>query len=155
MKYLSYSLIVPFILTLAGCEEFCEESNRTAMVAGFYTLGAHSPVTRNNVSVRGMDNDSALYAKASLSVALCPLNPGADVTVYIFTEDAGADTVTIEYTRHTGFISSECGCINLADITGVRYTTNIIREIAVVHPGVGKVSYRNNVVNAENIRIYY
>jgi hypothetical protein len=148
-------LIISVVLSVFSCEEFCEESTRAAVVVNFYTLDTNLELTRNNVSIQGLNNDSVLYANANLAVALLPLNPNSDTTVYLVTADDIADTVHIVYTRHAGFISSECGCAGFSDLTHVESTANLIKEVQIINPDVRTVSYRNNIKYAENIRIYY
>ncbi|MDR2848865.1 MAG: hypothetical protein LBV39_07165 [Bacteroidales bacterium] len=159
MKNLSYVLKVLLILMVSSCEEFCEESTRTAMVIKFYSNETGLETTLSGVSIRGLGavnaqgNDSTLYLNASLQTALCPLNPGADTTAYIISIGEMTDTLTVFYTTTPSFISSECGCVAFAEINDIQQTTEL--RIDIVNPSVGQVSYRNNVINAENIRIFY
>ncbi len=156
IKILMWVAFASLAWVTLSCEEFCEESNRTAMVVNFYTFGTDSVKTMNKISIRGVGNDSILYNTKSLSSALCPLNPAVDITGYIITNDTIAiDTITITYTRHDAFISSECGCVSKAHIDEISTTNYSIKEVRVINADVTTVSYRSNVVNAENIRIYY
>ncbi len=156
-KTLMWCVMLSFIWTIFSCEEFCEESNRTAVVVNFYDISTGAAKTMTKMSIKGVDNDSMLYRKVNITGALCPLNPTVDVTGYVITNDSIiADTIIISYTRHNGFISSECGCVTYSDITDVKLTTNhSIKEIKITNPSVTTVSYRANVINAENIGIYY
>lgn len=139
-----------------SCDEFCEDENRTAVVVNFYSISTDLQITVPKMTIRGVGNDSVLYRVKDLSSALCPLNPAGDTTKYIFQNDTnGIDTVTFIYTRHNGFISSECGCVSFAEIASVDTTTHAIRNIKITNPSVTTVSYRQGVINAENIRIYY
>jgi hypothetical protein len=156
VKIMMWCAIISLSWIVCSCDEFCEVSNRTAMVVKFYTLGTDSARTMNNMSIQGVGNDSVLYDAANLSSALFPLNPNADVTGYVITNDTVAvDTITVTYARHNGFISSECGCVTYSDISEIKTTNHSIREIKITNAGVSTVSYRENVINAENIRIYY
>ena len=149
-----------------SCEEFCEEPNRTAVVIYFFDE-KDAPLKVINVEIRGIgDKDSILYdpnAKTPIyggkdfSQVLLPVNPTADSICFsIKNNESPADTITIRYTRHTGFISSQCGCATFAEIQDEPGKTNhTIRRLDVVNPSVRTVSYRQGVVNAENIRIYY
>jgi hypothetical protein len=141
---------------ILSCEEFCEESNRTAMVANFYDSETGLAKTMQNMTVKGIDND-VLYDGGSLKTLLLPLNPAVDSTGYVIVNDTIAiDTIIIRYTRHPGFISSECGCVTYSNITDdIGKTNHSIKEITITNRGVTTVSYRENVVNAENIGIYY
>ncbi|MDR2036424.1 MAG: hypothetical protein LBQ60_00720 [Bacteroidales bacterium] len=139
-----------------SCDEFCEESNRTAMVVNFYIADTDSVLEVEKLTVQGLDTDSVLYREVTAKTVLCPLNPGADLTKYIFTNDTITDTIIISYTRHTGFVSSECGCVNYSSIEIDPNTIfNSIKKIEITNPTVGPVSYRPDVINEENIRIYY
>ncbi|MDR0714458.1 MAG: hypothetical protein LBF89_09415 [Bacteroidales bacterium] len=143
------------VLALFSCEEFCEESARTAVAAKFYVDGNETAVS--NLTIQGLRNDSVLYRNVSRKDVLLPLNPTSDTTAYLMkVGDAPADTVTIVYSRHAAFISAKCGCAGFADITEKpAHTLHLIKMIEIVNPSVGQVSYRENVVNAENIRIIY
>ena len=156
-KILMWGTFVSMAWIMLSCEEFCEESNRTAMAVNFYKVDDDSKTSSfSKMTIKAIDNDTLLYLGASLSSALCPLNPAADVTGYVFMNDTvGIDTVIIRYTRHNGFISSECGCAVFAEITDVETTNHAVREVRLTNPSVTTVSYRQGVINAENIRIYY
>ena len=138
-----------------SCDEFCEEPNRTAVVISFYD--GNDASVRLNVTVKGIEKDSVLYSKITLSQVMLPVNPTADVMSFsVENGDLPADTITIHYTRHNGFISSECGCVTYAEIQGdPERTENSISHLEVANPNVTTVSYRQGVINEENIRIYY
>jgi hypothetical protein len=155
MKIFSCILKCLSVVAVFSCEEFCEESNRTAMVAKFYVNGGEAAVS--NLTVQGLHNDSVLYRDVSRSTVLLPLNPASDTTAYLMKAgDAGTDTITIVYSRHPAFISAKCGCAGFAEIKEQPgYTRHLIKEMEIVNPSVGQVSYRENVINAENIRIFY
>jgi hypothetical protein len=151
-------LILLGVITLSAavffsCEEFCEESNRTAIVVNFYS--STDVLLPSNVMVKG--NDSTLYPKQSYSQVMLPVNPSADsISFYFENGELTADTVTIFYIRHNGFISAECGCVTYAEITGEpKRTQNSITDLVVTNPNTRTVSYRQGDTNAENIRIYY
>jgi len=141
-----------------SCEEFCEESNRVAVVVKLYS-SATDKESPANVSIKGIDNDkykdSILY-RQTVSQILLPLNPSADSMSFSF-ENIGlpVDTLKIYYIRHTGFISAKCGCVTYAEITKVKRTENSITKDSVTNKNAGTVIYRPGVINAENIRIYY
>ena len=140
-----------------SCEEFCEESNRTAVVVNFFSSVNDTPLTAN-VTIKGIENDSTLYSKANLSQALLPVNPATDFMSFsiIRNDTLPADTIKFNYIRNIGFISSECGCVTYAEIQGdPERTENTISDVVVTNHKVTTVSYRQQVVNAENIRIYY
>ncbi|MDR1673323.1 MAG: hypothetical protein LBS09_07700 [Bacteroidales bacterium] len=152
------------IVLLCACEEFCEESNRTAAVVNFYSAETELPAATRIDAIQGLGNDSVLFLNTSLQSALLPLKPDADTTAYIIRTSMVAandvtvtetDTLIIVYTRHTGFISSECGCAGFAEIT-IAYAAGrrIIDSVTVSNPNVRTVSYRSQVINAENIRLY-
>jgi len=149
-----------------SCDEFCEESNRTAVVINFFN--ADDAILKvKNVEIRGIgDKDSLLYdpnAKVQIyggkdfSQVLLPVNPTADSISFSIKNDAlPADTITIRYTRHNGFISTQCGCVTYAEIEGEPESTKYsIKNIVVTNPNAATVSYRQGVINEENIRIYY
>ena len=155
-KLLMWAGIVFIAVVTVSCEEFCEESNRTAVVVNFYS-SEDTPLTAN-VEIRGIENDSVLYSQTSgNSQVMLPVNPSADMMSFSFKNDTlPADTIIIRYTRRNGFISPECGCVTYAEILeDPERTENAITDMVVTNHDVITVSYRKNVVNAENIRIYY
>ncbi len=158
MSKIKFLAILGCIWYLASCDEFCEESNRTAMVVNFYSSTSGTAQAATKLSIQGLGNDS-LYTTQDLSSALCPLNPGSDATTFLFSklvENAKVvDTVTITYSRHPGFISSECGCVTYSEIQEIKTTNHSISSISITNPSVSTVSYRPQVINGENIRIYY
>jgi hypothetical protein len=162
-KCLSYGLAAALMLFVCSCEEFCEGSNRTAAVINFYSAETKLSATVRVDALQGVGNDSVLFRSASLQSVLLPLKPGADTTAYIIRTSmvagdvmvAETDTLIIVYTRHAGFVSSECGCAGFAEITSAYVGgRHLIDSVAVSNPNVGIVSYRSQVINAENIRLY-
>jgi hypothetical protein len=143
-----------------SCKEFCEESNRTAVVVNFYSSTDNAAMTVGKFKIRGIENDSSLFDnlyKPTGSQVLLPVNPTSDFMSFSIKNDTLAiDTIYIRYIRHTGFISAECGCATFADIQETpEITDHTITRMVVVNPKVTTVSYRQGVVNDENIRIYY
>ena len=147
-----------------SCEEFCEEPNRTAVSIHFFDAATGVAVKVKNIGITGIgDKDSVLYPNDKIfggrdfSQVLLPVNPTADSICFsIKNDESPADTIIIRYTRHNGFISSQCGCATFAEILEESESThNTIKRMDVVNPKVTTVSYRQGVYNAENIRIYY
>jgi len=154
--------IASMVWVIFSCDEFCEEPDRTAVVINFYNAANAS--TGFNVTIKGIENDSILYPNTEIygnikdfSQVLLPVNPTADFMSFsIKNGESPADTIIIHYTRHNGFISSVCGCVTYAEIQGeLENTDHTITHLEVVNPNVTTVTYRQNVKNAENIRIYY
>jgi hypothetical protein len=164
-------------LVCFSCDEFCEESDRVAIVVSFYS-SATRELAPANVKIAGIINNEydstlTLYSKQSYSQVLLPVNPSADTMSFSFErDDLPADTIKILYTRYNGFVSPECGCvthakidsvainnigININDVEtgGLKLTGSSIINFVVVNPKTNTVSYRQGVINAENIRIYY
>ena len=156
LKILMWCGIASMVWVVFSCEEFCEESNRTAVVVGFYSLSNDVP-EEANIEVKGIENDSLLYQQARRRQVLLPVNPVADVMSFSFKNDALlADTIVIRYIRHTGLVSPKCGCVTHAEIVeDPESTGNSISRVVVVKRKATTVSYRDRDFNAENIRIYY
>jgi len=141
-----------------SCEEFCEVENRTAVVVNFYD--ADNVLLKVKIdTIIGIENNKGLdiFSKAEFSQILLPVNPSADSMRFSLKRDNfPADTIVIRYSRHVGFVSSKCGCVTYAEIKEVTESANgTITNMVVTKPGVSTVSYRQGVINAENIRIYY
>ena len=161
-QILMWGGIAAMVWMTFSCEEFCEESNRTAVVVSFYSSSKDEPEAMK-VHVRGIENDSLLFPnpplfpQTSYLQVLLPVNPTADVMSFLIKNDEmTADTIVIHYNRHNGFISSECGCVTYAEIQDdPEITKNSVKRMVVTNHKVNTVSYRQGVVNAENIRIYY
>ena len=162
-KLLIWVGIASLTWVVFACDEFCEEQNRTAVVIHFYSLETDVLLPVKNVTITGIENDSLLYPNSKLfggvdlSQVMLPVNPTADVMSFsIQNGDLPADTIIIRYTRHYGFISSECGCVTYAEIQEEPEITDYsITQMVVTNPNVSTVSYRQGVFNEENIRIYY
>jgi len=139
-------------------------------------------VTPLNVTatIIGIENEKQLYPSpdpafnlpSSFSQALLPINPAADVMSFsIQNGDAPADIIFFHYTRHPRFVSPECGCVSYAEIQSVEVRrseiqndneteteneiTSTIIHWEITNPNVTTVTYRQAIINAENIRIYY
>ena len=162
LKMLMWGCIASIVYVVFSCEEFCEDPNRTAVVVNFYdAYGVTAKVKID--TIKGIGNDSVLYPNTSVFGAgpydqiLLPVNPSADMMRFSIKNDTfPPDTVIIRYTRHVGFVSSKCGCVTYAEIQEeTKSTNNTITEMVVTNPSVSTVSYRQGVINAENIRIYY
>lgn len=157
LKILMWGGIVSIGWMVFSCEEFCEESNRTAVVIGFYTEADGASLTVTNLEIKGVENDSVLYNKSSNAQILLPVNPVLDSMRFVIINNGlPADTIRLNYVRHNGFISPKCGCTTYAEIqerSGI--TGHSIVRMEIVSPHATTVSYRQGVINAENIRIYY
>jgi len=165
LKILLWSAIASMAWATFSCEEFCEEPNRTAVVVYFFNADDVLAEVKN-LEIKGIENnDSILYPnddifgkdKRNFSQVLLPVNPATDFMSFTIKNDTfPVDTIIIRYNRHNGFISSQCGCVTYAEIQGVpERTDNTITHLIVINPNVSTVSYRQGVINAENIRIYY
>ena len=166
LKMLVWGCIASIVYFTFSCEEFCEEPNRSAVVVNFYDSVTNVLVEVKNIEIKGIENnDSVLYpnddifgkGKKNFSQVMLPVNPSADMMRFSIKNDTfPPDTITIRYTRRNGFVSSECGCVTYAEIQGEPERTEYaIKRMDVVNPNVTTVSYRQGVINAENIRIYY
>ena len=162
LKILMWGSLVFIAWATVSCEEFCEESNRTAVVVNFYSAVSDSLLTVKKIEIRGIENDSLLYPspsvlKTDFSQVMLPINPSADIMSFSIKNDSlPADTIIIKYTRRNGFTSSECGCVTYAEIQEEpERTEHTMTNVVVTNHNVSTVSYRDKVINAENIRIYY
>ena len=150
-----------------SCDEFCEVSNRTAIVVNFFSLEDDEPlavdVIVTGINVAGAERDSVLYPsplfpQSSRNNLLLPINPEAGEMIFsIERQGMDADTIIFRYTPRVGFISTECGCVVYAQIheNQLEWTRHAIVEIEVTNPNAGTVVYRQGIENEENIRIYY
>ena len=161
-RFLIWAIIVSMAWMYVSCDEFCEEPNRTAVVINFYAYDTNALLTEQKETIRGIENDSLLYPNSKItktghSQVLLPVNPTADIMSFSIKHDTlPTDTVIIRYVRHNGFVSPKCGCVTHAEILGTPESTeNSITNIVVTNPNVTTVSYRQGIINAENIRIYY
>ena len=156
-KFLLSALLFLFF----SCDEFCEEPNRTAIVVNFYSLETDIELpVRVKITCIVSENElypDPLFTKLDFAQVLLPVNPGADsISFSIENGEMPADTVTFHYIRHVGFISSECGCVTYAEIhKEPERTEHSILRLEILNPNASTVSYREDVINEENIRIYY
>jgi len=161
LKILMWCSILSILYVVLSCDEFCEELNRTAVVVNFYT-SSNTALNANNLKIKGIENDSALHSnqyfshKEYLQVKL-PVNPSSDTMSFsIQNNELPADTIIIYYTRQNGFISPQCGCVTYAEISDeTEITENTVILMEVANHKVTTVSYRQGVINEENIRIHY
>ena len=165
--FLIWGIILLFAYVAFSCEEFCEEPNRTAIVVNFYSSESDAPesasVRITGIGVKngaGIENDSVLYSQTSYSQVLLPVNPGSDEMSFSFElGELPADTIIFRYSRHAGFISAECGCASFAEIYDAQLKgteqEHTITHLEVTNPSVKTVTYRQGIINEENIRIYY
>ena len=165
---LKFMLLASIMLLCISCEEFCEESNRVALVVKFFSSES-GELMNQNVVIRAFINDNdlheILYNRANYQQVLLPLNPNSDEMKFIFiysefSEDPpvefSADTIVFRYSRHNAFISAECGCVTMGKINEEPETTvNRIQRVVVARQNIKTVSYREGVINDENIKIYY
>jgi hypothetical protein len=155
-KILMWGGLASIVWIAFSCEEFCEEPNRTAVVIGFYNDAGES-LTVAGLTVKGVGNDSTLHSKSSLAQVMLPVNPSTDTMSFVIqSDDLTADTIKINYTRHNGFISPQCGCVTYAEIREESSsTTHSITRMEIINSNVTTVTYRQGIINAENIKIYY
>ena len=158
LKMLMWGCIASMAWLVFSCEEFCEDPNRTAVVVNFYD--ANDILVKVKIdTIKGIENDSVLdiFRVADFSQVLLPVNPTADRMSFSIKNDTfPPDTIIIRYTRHNGFVSSECGCVTYAEIQGEpERQGNTITHLVVTNPHITTVNYRQGIINAENIRIYY
>jgi len=166
---LKHTFLVSITLLCFSCEEFCEESDRVAIVVNFYSTEDGKLLSKNLVvKAFRTDNslhDSILYVRAGYQQVLLPLDPNSDKMKFLFEynifsegapEEYSTDTIVFHYSRHNAFISAECGCVTMGILDGLPESTkNEIQKIEVVRPKIKTVSYRQGVINEENIKIYY
>ena len=155
-KIMMWAGIVFMVCLTFSCEEFCEEMNRTAIVVNI-DLSENEDLTTVRVSIKGIENDSVLYSQTSNSQVLLPINPTENFMSFSIEFDGlPADTIIFHYSRHNGFVSSECGCVTHAELSDdSARTENSIRRMVISNRKVTTVSYRRGIVNEENVRIYY
>ena len=161
-KILLWCGMVSMLWFAFSCEEFCEEPNRTAIVVYFYDA-EEKMIEIKNISITAVELDSTfypnkdIYGETNVKQVLLPINPIADFMRFTIKNDTlRADTITFHYTRHNGFISSECGCVTYAEIQDEpQRTEHSMTRLDVVNRKINTVSYRQGVFNEENIRIYY
>ena len=166
---LKFTLLASIPLLCISCEEFCEESDRVAIVVNFYS-DEDGKLTARNLAIKafradGSLHDSTLYVRANYQQVLLPLDPNSDKMKFLFEynifsaeapEEYSTDTIVFFYSRHNAFISAECGCVTMGILDDTPESTiNEIQKFEVVRPKIKTVSYRQGVINEENIKIYY
>ncbi len=105
--------------------------------------------TSEQLTVRGLDNDSTLYKASTLSSFSLPLHIQADSSVFVLQRDStGTDTLVIFHTNEKNFISMECGCFVFHTIKDAQITANQIDSVAVLDTRVENVSNTH-------LRLYY
>ena len=153
-KILLISIIMGFVI--ASCDDICETPSLSAIVAGAYTGPEDDPVEFNTqgIVVHGAGRDSTLSMIGK--AWLLPLSMASDSIAFVVkTEGEIADTVFFYYTRTVRFVSEECGCISVAKLDSIEFTTNRLRTVEVVNPSIKTVFVDTEKHNGENIRLFY
>ena len=153
-KILCISMIMGFIIT--SCDDICETPSLSAIVAGTYTGPEEDPVEFNSqgILVHGAGRDSILSILGK--TWLLPLSMASDSIAFVVKpEGEVADTVFFYYTRTVRFVSEECGCISVAELDSIEFTTNRLRTVEVVNPSIKTVFVDDKKHNGENIRLFY
>ena len=153
-KILLISAIMGFIII--SCDDICETPSLSAIVAGAYTGPEEDPIELNpqGITVHGAGRDSILSTTGK--AWLMPLSMASDSIAFVVRpEGETADTIYFYYTRTLRFVSEECGCISVAELDSIEFTTNKLRTVEVVNPSIKTVFVDDKKYNGENIRLFY
>lgn len=120
----------------------CFENRSSLPLARFMDSATNSEATVDSIAIGGVGapGDSLLNTPgAKSSTVYLPLRSKFDSTSFFFNylrknlaAKGVSDTITIDYTTSTRFISEECGALYVYRITALRHTDNEIDSVAVL-----------------------
>lgn len=152
MRKLIGILSVVTLFALMACNNNCYVPTRALLGVAFVDSVKLTPLTVQQVTVKGEGNDSILYNATSQQTVFLPLHQNQSVTRFeVSFLRSNTDTIVTPYileVNHTPFpqlISPECGCVmfhsiesaqlfNATDTLDVEvYSTNVINVESDVH----------------------
>jgi len=151
-KYLFFVIIVTLAQFLFSCttDDECRTDKTVEVDIAFKqkslnaTTGVYSIVSLSidSLWVQGLDNDSLIYNnKKSVTSISLPLKKFSQQTDYIFRFNDVTDTLTVLYTTNENYyLSLECGCIAIHNISEVVSTQHFIDSISIINPDVNNTT---------------
>lgn len=107
-----------------------------------------SPITEQ-MTIKGLLNDSILYNGQSLSNFVLPLHALQPATSFVLQRGTfESDTIVIFHENTNNFISLECGCFVYHTLQAIATTTHQIDSLVIDIPSVQNVAQKH-------LRIYY
>ena len=162
IKKLFLSILILICLISCSSDDSCMQELNFSMKAEVYRMVFDTSIEQFvpekysvPVSLQGLGCDSLLYDSTSTSTLNIPLQKLDNISSFVLTTTiqvdtnyvTTADTIDFYHVNTEEFISLECGCIVMNNITGVAQTTHHIDSIVVVSPEV-------NLQSVNNIKIY-
>jgi len=144
-------LLSVFLFFLYSCTpESCKEETVTLLGATFYRTGTGKTGAPDSVTVFGTGKEtSPLYKNATgKPVIYLPLDPSSGECSFILKINGINDTIKFIYNTFPHLVSKECGYTFFHNISGCKFTENIIDTVFVTNK-------RITTQNEENIRIFY
>lgn len=149
--FIHFVLFSVMIILLDSCTpQSCQEETETLAGASFYKTGLGKMTAPDTVTVYGSGKEARpIYDKAvKKAVIFLPLNPSGEKCSFIIKINNLSDTLSLFYSTFPHLVSKECGYIFHHDITGYKYTTNIIDTVIVTNK-------RITARDVENLRIFF
>jgi hypothetical protein len=152
-KSVATSLLIlsGFILFLLSCTAgSCFEETESYLKASFYNDVAKKIAAPDSLTIYGLNQDSTIYyKKASVNVALLPLNSSQESCSFVIIINKTTDTIEFRYNNYPHLISKECG------YTFYHYLDSLP---TFTKHGIKGIEFGSKTVtnlNVENLRIYY
>lgn len=134
-------------ITVSCVDGTCYDDTEVLAGAAFFNGSTQKSPTTLTLAGAGMEGK--IYDnKASVSLALLPLDPKVGVCSFDITVNGIPDIITIDYTATPILVSAECGYTFVYKLKSVAYTKNIIDTVVITKESA-------SISNEENIRIYY
>ena len=137
-------------IAFADCTraEICLSNQHAVQGRFFSAINTRNDTILNEVSIRGLGNDSLLHANEQVSRMFLPLSFSTDTTVFIIAVGTRVDTLWFKHQSEHYFISRECGLTWNFNIDSAWFAGTIIDSVYTGNPNV---NYGENI---ENIRIF-
>lgn len=140
------SALILFIV--ASCVDgTCYDDTEAFAGAAFFSGSAQKSPTTLTLSGSGMEG-KIYNNKASVSLALLPLDPKVGGCSFDITINGTPDNITLNYTATPLMVSGDCGYTFEYSLISVASSNNIIDSVVITNT-------RASISNEENIRIYY
>lgn len=144
-------LIFIFVLFIVACaeDETCRERTTVTLNGSFFQHGTTTALFVDSISVYGLGIDSMIYnsRKNAARISL-PLNPNADISVFVLVSNSVNDTVRVIHSNQDFFISYHCGTVITHKLDTVLTTRHQIKDIKIVTHDI-------NTTDVQHLQIFY
>lgn len=157
IKYFFATLFIAISLYSCQSDGSCIKDTEVSLGVAFYQPQRDDEKQRlvvkplsDTISVKGVEQDSALASGKSISSIRLPLKPFSTETSFIIQKDKKPqDTLIINHSNQEHFLSVECGVVIHHTVEKINFTRNSIDSITIIESKV-----RDNKSEAQ-VKIYF